>query len=97
MGRLAGSDCEWRREETSAEGHDGFVHAVRSAAHHVVNRNRRRCDEAHRSADAWRHIDVVSDGIGCLSADLRDLEVELGSKAGTETHKGIAGGGACLS
>ena len=36
VGRFAGSDCEWRGQEASAEGDDGIVHAVRSAADHVV-------------------------------------------------------------
>ena len=81
LGRSARSHRERRGQAPSPQGHDRSLHGVRLVAHHVVCRRRRRRHEAHRGAHDRRNPHLFLDGIGCLSADLRHLEMELGSEA----------------
>ena len=82
LGRSARSHRQRRGQTAPSQGYDRGLHAVRLAAHHVVGRRRRGRDEAHRRAHDRRNCHLVRDGVDCLSADLRHLEMELGAAAG---------------
>ena len=84
MGRSARSHCSRSGQAAAPQGDDRIVHALWIASYHVVDRLWSRCDEADSSADAGRNYHIISYGIDCVSADLCDLEMELGSEAGTE-------------
>ena len=67
--------------------HDRGDDAFRPGPHHVVDRRRGRCHEAHRGADGRRDFHILSDGVDRLPGDLRDLEVELRDKGAASGMK----------
>jgi len=72
------------------------MHAFRPVTDHVVFGQWCGRDEADRRADVRWNPNFISDGVDRISADLRYLEMELGSEINAKGSQGFAGACACL-